>query len=181
MGGSLEDTGMSFPTSETAVGTRYNVDSSVHKWLFNPKEVLLEIEKYLKGQEYDRKKHQWVIVRKPIGNEDFRNAVLLTLNPYASKVFSMSDFTDAVINHMAHEFETDLICLIGADYENEFELDEKFSSMVVRLLGDVVYATLRKANKGLSLGIFRDTVEKKEVVQEGGKSGFKLFGRRRGE
>jgi len=165
---------------ESRVGRRYDTDPTVHKWLFNPKEVLSEVEKYLRGQVYDPKTKSWKQVRHALLNEDGIQTILLLLSPYASKVFSMSHLTEERIKQMVYEFNNDMIILIGTDLDNSFELDQKHRSLIIRLIGDMVYATLRKALEGLSLGIIRDTTEAREVInprQGGGLFGFLRRGR----
>lgn len=165
---------------ETYVGRRYDTDPAVHRWLYSSKDILLEVEKYLRGQQYDPKLHEWVQVRKPIMSEDGINTTLLALNPYASKLFSMSHFEEGVIKQLVHSFNKDIIILIGTDMNDELGIDPKHKSVVVRMLGNIVYATLRKALKGLSLGVVKDTEETREVrttdSQQGGFLG--IFRRR---
>ena len=161
---------------EQVVGRRFTADPSIHKWLFNPKDIILEVEKFMKGEIYDRRTHTWVQKRKPLMNEDGINSILLLVSPYASKVFSMSHFSDARIKKMSYEFGCDLIILIGTDLENDFDFDEKQMSVVVRLITNIVYSTLRKAIEGLSLGILRDTTQSREVYgKESGGGIMSIF------
>jgi len=155
-------------TQET--GRRYDVDPSIHKWLFNPKDIITEVEKSLRGQTYDRKEHKWVQVRKPILNDDGINSVLLNLSPYASKVFSMSHLSEKRIKKMAHQFTKEMIVLFGTDEHDELGIDVKQMSVIIKLVSNVVYSTLRKAYEGLSLGVIRDT-EKGTEIRTLGKPG----------
>jgi len=121
------------------------------------------VENYLRGYKYDRKTHKWVRAREPLLSEYGINTIIMTLTPYVSKVFSMSHFEEKRIKQMTHSFNKDLILLIGTDTDNRLGIKPEFRSMIVRLVGNMVYATLRKAYGGLSLGVVKDSTESREI------------------
>jgi len=167
-------------TTEIASRPRWEVDPTIHKWMFSNVEVLKEIEKSLRGQIYDRKKRKWIQVLKPLLNDDGINMVIYILKPYTSTLFSFSQFSDKEISMTMMQFMEDLIPLLATECDN-FGIDENHLSIVKRVIEDTIYATLKKAEGGLSLGFLRDTQKTVETVGEkkGGFSLFGMFGRNR--
>jgi len=161
-------------TTEITSRPRYEVDPTIHKWMFSNEDVLKEIERSLRGQTYDRKQKKWIQVLKPLLNDDGINMIIYILKPYTSTLFSFSQFSDKEISFTMMQFMEDLIPLLATECEN-FGIDENHLSIVKRVVEDTIYATLKKAEGGLSLGFLRDTQKTVETVGDK-RSGFSLFG-----
>ena len=171
----MEDYDTPIRTTETA--PRYELDPTIHKWMFTNEDVLREIEKSLRGQTYNRKKRQWEQTRNPLINDEGINMILYILRPYTSTIFSFSDFEKEDIRIIMLQFMQDLIPLLATESDT-FGIDENHLSMIKRIVEDTVYATLRKAKDGMSLGFLRDTQKTVETVGKkgGGFSLWKIFG-----
>jgi len=163
------------PTQSTEVTSvpRYELDSTIHKWMFNNDEVLKEIERSLRGQVYNRKTRKWEQTLTPLLNDDGINMVIYILKPYTSNLFSFSSFTNQDIKMLMLQFMEDLIPMLGTETEI-FGIDDNHLSMIKRIVEDTVFATLKKAQEGLSLGFLRDTQKTVETVGKGG-GGFSLW------
>lgn len=162
------------PGSTTEIMSRpREIDPTIHKWMFSNKEVLKELERSLRGQVYDRQKKRWVQALKPLLNDEGINLIIYILKPYTSTLFSFSNFKEEDIRLTMLQFMEDLIPLLGTECER-FGIDENHLSIIKRIVEDTIYATLRKAKDGLSLGFLQETQKTTEVI-DGKKSGFSLF------
>lgn len=162
-------------TTEVTSMPRYEMDSAIHKWLFDPDTVLKEIEKTLRGLVYDKNTRTYKRAFMPLLSDDGINMFLYFLRPYTSKIFSLSNFTANDINIMMLEFSKDLTAMLGTETD-WFGIDENHLSIVKRIVEDTVYANLRRALNGEGLRLIKDTQKTVETV--GGKSGspFNIFG-----
>ena len=155
---------------------RYELDSSVHKWLFDSDQVLREIERILRGVVYDMTSKGFVQAYRPLLTDEGINFFLAFLRPYTSKIFSLSNFEDNHIERILLDFETDLIVLLGTDTE-WFGVDENQLSVIIRIVSDTIYANIRRALHGKGLDLIQNTQQTTEVVNtRGGKSPFNLMG-----
>ena len=46
-------------STEIVSQPRYELDATIHKWMFNNDEVLKEVERSLRGQVYNREAKRW--------------------------------------------------------------------------------------------------------------------------
>ena len=167
-------------TSQISTMPRYELDASVHKWLFDPDQVLREIEKTLRGVIYDSATKKYKRVFKSLLSDDGINMFLYFLRPYTSKIFSLSNFRKADIDIMMLEFSIDLTAILGT--ENDFfGIDENHLSIVKRIVEDTIFANLRRALNGEGLRLIKETQKTVETVgQKGGNplNIFSMFSRR---
>ena len=173
----------SSPTQSTEITSqpRYELDATIHKWMFSNEEVLKEIERSLRGQVYNRKARKGEQALAPLLNDDGINMIVYILKPYTSNLFAFSSFTDSDIRIIMVQFMEDLIPMLGTETDN-FGIHDNHLSIIKRIVEDTVYATLRKAREGLSLGFLRDTQKTVETVGKGGGrfSLWNMFGRKGG-
>lgn len=167
-------------STEIVSQPRYELDSTIHKWMFSNEEVLKEVEKSLKGQIYNRDTRRWEQALNPLLNDDGINMIIYILKPYTSNIFSFSSFSEKDIMFIMLQFMEDLIPLLATEADT-FGIDDNNLSMIKRIIEDAVFATLQKAKDGLSLGFLRDTQKTVETVggnRGGGFSLWKMFGGR---
>ena len=100
--------------------------------------------------------------------------IIYILKPYTSHLFAFSNFREDDIKVIMMQFMEDLIPILGVECDR-FGIDESHLSIIKRIVEDTVYATLRKAKDGLSLGFLRDTQKTVETVGKGGGGGFSIF------
>jgi len=171
----MEDSNDGKRTTNLSV-PRYELDSSVHKWLFDCDTILSEIEKILRGVVYDIKSKSYIQVYHPLLTDEGINFFLAFLRPYTSKIFSLSNFESKQIEDILLNFETDLIVLLGTDTE-WFGVNENQLSVIIRIVSDTIYANIRRALNGKGLDLIQNTQQTTEVVNtKGGKSPFNLLG-----
>jgi len=154
-------------------------DPAVHKWMFSNEEVLREIERSLRGQVYDRKQKKWVQALNPLLNDDGINMIIYVLKPYTSHLFSFSQFSNDEIKMMMLQFMEDIVVLLATECD-EFGIEENQLSIVKNVIENTIFATLKKAQEGLSLGFLRDTQKTVETIgqkQGGVMSIFNVFRR----
>lgn len=169
---------MEFDAGKKQVNTsvpRYELDGSVHKWLFDPDLVLREIERILRGVVYDTQTKSFKQVFKPLLTDEGVNFFLYFLRPYTSRIFSLSNLTDKQINAILLDFTTDLTVLLGTDTE-WFGVAENQLSVVLRIVSDTIFANLRRALDGKGLDLIQNTQQTTEVVNTKNKSPFNLLG-----
>ena len=155
---------------------RYELDGSVHKWLFDSDTILREIERILRGVVFDVQLKGFRRVYEPLLTDEGINFFLAFLRPYTSKIFSLSNFEKQQIERILLELETDLIVLLGTDTE-WFGVNENQLSVIMRIVSDTIYANIRRALNGKGLDLIQNTQQTTEVVNSrGGKSPFNLLG-----
>ena len=154
---------------------RYELDGSVHKWLFDPDLVLREIERILRGVVYDPHTKNYNQVFKPLLTNEGINFFLYFLRPYTSRIFSLSNLTNEQINNIMLDFTTDLTVLLGTDTE-WFGVEENQLSVVTRIVTDTIFANLRRGLDGKGLDLIQNTQQTTEVVNTKGKSPFNIGG-----
>jgi len=163
-------------TSEMSSMPRYELDPSVHKWLFDPDQVLREIEKTLRGVVYDKETRKYKKVFDPLLSDNGINMFLYFLRPYTSKIFSLSNFRSRDIDSIMLEFSIDLTAILGTE-QDFFGIDENHLSIVKRIVEDTIFANLRRALGGEGLALIRDTQKTVETVGSGGgSSALNVFG-----
>lgn len=153
---------------------RYELDGSVHKWLFDPDMVLKEIERTLRGVVYDRTRKEYIKVYEPLLSDEGINFFLYFLRPYTSKIFSLSNFEGKQIDAILLEFSIDLTVLVGTDAD-WFAVNENQLSMMVRIVEDTIWANIRRGLDGRGLDLIQSTQKTTEIVNSGGKSPFNLL------
>ena len=164
-------------STEIVSQPRYELDATIHKWMFNNDEVLKEVERSLRGQVYNREAKRWEQALNPLLNDNGINMVIYILKPYTSNLFSFSSFSEKDIMFLMLQFMEDIIPMLATEADN-FGIEDNHLSIIKRMIEDTVFATLKKAKDGLSLGFLRDTQKTVETV--GGKGGgfslWKMFG-----
>jgi len=154
---------------------RYELDSSVHKWLFETNTILREIESTLRGVTYNPNTKSFDRAYLPLLSDEGINFFLSFLRPYTSRIFSLSNFESKQIETIMMEFEMDLIVLLGTDTE-WFAIDENQLSVIIRIVSDTIYANIRRALNGKGLDLIQNTQQTTEVVNTKSKSPFNLMG-----
>ena len=154
---------------------RYEMDGSVHKWLFDPDAVLREIEKTLRGVVYDKTTKTYKQAFSSLLSDDGINMFLYFLRPYTSKIFSLSNFSEKNINSIMIEFSTDLTAMLGTEAK-WFGIDENHLSIVKRIVEDTIFANLRRALGGEGVKLIKDTQKTVETVGNSSGSPLNIFG-----
>jgi hypothetical protein len=154
---------------------RYELDSRVHKWLFDTDGLLTTIDSTLRGVVYDPKNKTFNRIYEPLLSDSGINFFLAFLRPYTSRIFSLSNFDEKRIERIMMEFEMDLIVLLGTDTE-WFGVDENQLSVIIRIVSDTIYSNIRRALGGKGLDLIQNTQQTTEVVNTKSKNPFNLMG-----
>tara|TARA_R100001530_G_scaffold86736_1_gene60401 strand:- start:420 stop:956 length:537 start_codon:yes stop_codon:yes gene_type:complete len=160
-------------TTEISSSPKYEVNETIHKWLYSSDDVLLETEKKFRGVVWDRKTRSWIQTRKPMMNDDGINFFLSQLGIYTSKLVILSNLREDKIKSMTLDYGEEVIPVLGMNAE-KFDIEEASLGIIRQILENTFYFTLRRAKDGEGLGLIRDTQKSIETVAPKSKS-FKDF------
>jgi len=117
------------------------------KYLLNNDDTIVELEKYLRGIEYDPEREKWVKMRVAVMNEQGINAVISTCKLRCSRGFNLGVFHQLEIKEMIRNFAIDLNKLLNTEYKN-FNLKTIFIPIVYDNIVDIVWANLTRTEGG---------------------------------
>lgn len=131
--------------------------------------IIEDVEHTLKGEVflYDRKTGQqrWQTGHgiRPLINDRGINSILMILKSRITKIFILSDLEEKTIENITINIGTNVIDDLYYNWD-EYEIkDDAAASLILSLVTDSVYATLRKGYMGNYLKFLRSTQTIQEV------------------
>jgi hypothetical protein len=117
-------------------------------WQLDPKEIIDEIEHYLRGEKLvsnpDTKKREWVAWGNPLMAEEGIKTIISLLRARLNKVLVLSNLPDDQVRRIALEVRWDIIDLLFMMYK-EWQIRKEYLSAIVKFIDHEVYALLRRA------------------------------------
>lgn len=117
------------------------------RYLLNNDDTLVELEKYLRGIEYNPETEKWVKLRKAIMNEYGVNAVMSTAKLRCSRGFNLGVFHKNEIKEIIRNFSNELNILFNSEYKT-FELNTMNIPIVHSNIIDIVWSNLSRTDNG---------------------------------
>jgi hypothetical protein len=145
------------------ISTAYTESERSLKYQLDIDEILDEIEHILKNEQRTFNPETGMVswekpkYAKPLINEKGINRILSVARAYDPRSFALSDLEDDDIRKITRKAKDDIIIILEENYEL-FEIDGHGSaSMIVDILVDRIYTTLRRALMGRTLNYLRTT------------------------
>lgn len=120
-------------------------------------EQIEQLEHNLNGEVWSKQGYTQIPYFKPYINKHGVASLLSLLRLNLSKIFSLTDIDDEVVNQIAENFAKNIIHNMHQNWDTYSILDDTAASMVLHSLSDAYYATLRKASNGTYLKFLRTT------------------------
>lgn len=130
----------------------HTTDSSLHFQL-DVNEIIDEIEHTIKGEKlvFDSENNKAVWQQRegvaPVINDVGLNSMMTILKSRLTKIFALTDFEEKDVENITISIGEDIIDDFYYNWENYNLKDSAAASIILRLITDTVYATLRKSYK----------------------------------
>ena len=137
-----------------------------------------ELTKTLQGQLLNSISNKFENTGVPLVNDRALSWIVGRLHTYTSKIFSLTNFNQAVIRSMAYEFEKEIISELM--FPNDWGVEVQNRDYIRAILADTMTATLYKAESAITLSKLleqhhiTETNLKQEEVNKGLFARFKL-------
>jgi len=124
-------------------------DKGIIEAILDNQYVIDELIRTLKGEMLDSLTNKFIKRGVPLINDKALSWIIGKLHLYNSKIFSLTNFNEAIIKNMAYEFEKEVIAelMIPGDWG----VDRKNRDYVRSILADTMTATLYKAHDAITL------------------------------
>lgn len=102
-------------------------------------------------------------------NEEGLGNIVSTLKSRLNKVIALSDIEQSVIESIVHDIHEDLTDDFYFNFETYKIKDLPTASMIISIVTDTVYCTLRKGHQGNYMKLLRSMHSIQEITQGGGR------------
>jgi len=153
------------PSNSNTRSNSYKQPAMIHtqdpefiKWQFQTKQLIVDIERRLKGEVWDFKEENYMPRLQPMLNEEGISYVIGQVEAHTSPLMQLSNLQDEEIEDMLERFELNLIQHFYSHYRNyhmDYITDMKG---LLTMITNIVRASLKRslgagAYKGLTLGV----------------------------
>lgn len=129
----------------------------------DPKNVLVQIRHFLKGEMFDESEQEWKQVYKPLCPDEFINKIMVNAAAIVNQNTTMSDLTDQEIGNMVYYLATrivNLLCLSAQQYNISYEnLDTIWENVC-----DMSFAALKRAKGRGEMKALRTVIRSQESI-----------------
>lgn len=140
----------------------------------NTDELLAEFERLLRGQIWDGQKGAYILVHKPIANDDGVNALMKMLRFKVHKLIPLSNLpSEKDIENSAKKFHKEVINILWAN-SRKYDIDDFDLSLTVNYITSLYFYQLMRAFKDGERQLLATTTQRHEHVidRPENKSGF---------
>ena len=124
-------------------------DKGIIEAILDNQYVIDELIRTLKGEMLDSLTNKFIKKGIPLINDKALSWIIGKLHLYNSKIFSLTNFNEAIIKNMAYEFEKEVIAELMTP--EDWGVDRKNRDYVRSILADTMTATLCKAHDAITL------------------------------
>lgn len=124
-----------------------NFSDEQFKYLLNNDDTLVELEKYLRGIEYDPDKEKWVKMRRATLNEVGVNAIMKSVKLRCGRGFNLGIFKSNEIKEIVKSFSNELTIILNTQYK-KFELSIDDIQILHSDVVDFVWSNLSRSEGG---------------------------------
>jgi len=112
----------------------------------DPSPIIKELTRAFCGKEWDSAKKQWSQIHsyRPLANDDFMNRVMPILAAYVNPNSIHGNLNEQEAHRISENATTELIFLIGLEYE-KFQIAEENFDIIVNTFDDLIFLTLTRA------------------------------------
>lgn len=131
------------------------------KYILNANDILFQVELFLRGQYYDKKRNEYVTGRQLV-NEYGMAMILQSLHLRLSRITRLSRLDDKEIFNIIIQYGDTLNDLLTWN-SDDFELKEIDIDLIYHEVLDVVYMAMKQAKNGGLQDFFTKTAQMSEV------------------
>lgn len=143
-----------------------NTNQELTQWQLSPLDIFDSIEHNLKGEVFNPNKNEWEQRGIRLMNDNGIRAVISHLYAGNSKIIYMSNLTEEEINKMAYNVMGNLSTLLGINLRN-FEIEQSNFFTILTLVGNTVFAGLKRALNGEERRALTSTRMVREIITPG--------------
>ena len=136
------------------------------QWQLSPLDIFDSIEHNLKGEVFNPATNAWEQRGLRLMNDNGIRAVITHLIAGNSKIIYMSNLSEEEVNKMAYGVMSNLGTILGINLR-QFEIDQSNFFTVLTLVGNTVFAGLKRAMNGEERRGLTSTRMVREVITSG--------------